>query len=60
MLTFGLESLERERQKADALELDYMLGCFETHAELTERADRLEARLLEEQGRSWWRRLFGT
>ncbi len=24
-----------------------------------ERADRLEAELLEERGRSWWRRLFG-
>lgn len=34
-----MESLEYERQKADALELDYMLGCFETHAKLTKRAE---------------------
>lgn len=31
-----MESLEHERQRADGLESDYILGCCEVHPELTE------------------------
>ena len=60
MLAFDLESLDHERQRADDLELDYILGCSEARVDLTaqgessirEERDRLIADLKRERERS--------
>lgn len=70
-MAFDLENLDHEWQKAEALELDCILGCSEARAEFTEsaestlredlereRADRLEGELPAAR-RGFWRRLFG-
>lgn len=49
MVIFDLKSLDHEWQKADALELDYMLKCYEARSELTESAESMLHENLERE-----------